>query len=98
MIYIGMDVHKDSLTLALLSASALRPTRLERLPNDLVKLKRWLDRLVRDGELRTCYTRLAAGGKPKKAALTATAHKLLMILNTMVRTGTPWAPCALSPA
>jgi len=48
--------------------------------------------------LRAFYTRLVAAGKPKKAALTATAHKLLTILNTMARDGTTWSPPAPSPA
>jgi hypothetical protein len=32
IIYIGMDVHKDSITLAILPSQAATPTRLERLP------------------------------------------------------------------
>lgn len=48
--------------------------------------------------LRTFYQRLVAAGKPKKAALTATAHKLLTILNTMARTATTWAPPPSAPA
>ena len=50
-----MDVHKDSITIAVLPATARNPTRLERLPNDLPKLKRFIDRLARDGALRVCY-------------------------------------------
>lgn len=42
--------------------------------------------------LRAFYARLVAGGKPKKAALTAAAHKLLTILNTMARNGSTWSP------
>lgn len=42
--------------------------------------------------LRVFYRRLVDAGKPKKAALTATAHKLLTILNTMARAGTAWTP------
>ena len=61
IIYVGMDVHKDSITLAVLPAAAKNPTRLERLPNDLPKLKRFLDRLARDGELRVCYEASGAG-------------------------------------
>src|SRR5829696_740364 len=61
IIYVGMDVHKDSITLAVLPAAAKNPTRLERLPNDLPKLKRFLDRLARDGELRCCYEASGAG-------------------------------------
>jgi transposase len=60
-IYVGMDVHKDSVTVAVLPAGAPAPTRLERLPNDLPKLKRFLDRLARDGDLRACYEASGAG-------------------------------------
>lgn len=42
--------------------------------------------------IRVFYQRLLAAGKPKKLALVACMRKLLTILNTMVRTHTPWAP------
>jgi transposase len=61
IIYLGMDVHKESITIAVLPIEAKAPTRVERLPNDLPKLKRWLDRLARDGELRACYEASGAG-------------------------------------
>jgi transposase len=61
IIYLGLDVHKDSITLAILPSGARTPTRVERLPNDLAKLKRLLDRLARDGELRACYEASGAG-------------------------------------
>jgi transposase len=61
IIYLGMDVHKDSITIAVLPEGAKTPTRLERLPNDLPKLKRWLERAARDGTLRTCYEASGAG-------------------------------------
>ena len=32
MIYLGMDVHKDSITIAVLPQSAKTPTRLDKLP------------------------------------------------------------------
>lgn len=38
------------------------------------------------------YQRLCEAGKPKKVALVAAMRKLLVILNTMVRTRTQWAP------
>jgi transposase len=56
-----MDVHKDSITIAVLPAAVKTPTRVERIPNDLVKLKRLLERLARDGELRSCYEASGAG-------------------------------------
>lgn len=62
IIYLGMDVHKESITIAVLPADAKKvPTRLDRLPNDLAKLKRWMERVARDGELRACYEASGAG-------------------------------------
>lgn len=40
--------------------------------------------------LRVFYQRLRAAGKPAKLALTAVARKLLVLLNTILRTGRPW--------
>lgn len=40
--------------------------------------------------LRGFYQRLRAAGKPAKVALTAVARKLLVLLNTILRTGRPW--------
>ncbi|MCA1645269.1 MAG: IS110 family transposase [Chloroflexi bacterium] len=44
--------------------------------------------------IRTFYQRLLATHKPRKLALTACMHKLLTILNAMVRRQTRWAPPA----
>jgi len=35
-----MDVHKESITIAVLPGAAKTPTRLDRLPNDLPTLKK----------------------------------------------------------
>ena len=40
--------------------------------------------------VKTFYERLCSAGKCKKAALTACMRKLLVILNAIVKTGTPW--------
>ena len=40
------------------------------------------------------YNRLVLSGKPKKVALTAAARKLLIMLNSVIRRGTPWQPAA----
>lgn len=40
--------------------------------------------------IRAFYQRLCAAGKAKKVALTACMHKLLTILNSMVKHGTLW--------
>lgn len=42
--------------------------------------------------IKTFYEHLVKAGKPKKAAMTACMHKLLTILNAMLRDGTPWLP------
>lgn len=42
--------------------------------------------------LRGFYERLVTAGKPKKVALVAVMHKLLLILNAMVRANTRWDP------
>ena len=61
IIYLGMDVHKDSITIAVLPAAAKAPTRLEKLANDVPLLKKWLAKLTRDGELHACYEASGAG-------------------------------------
>jgi hypothetical protein len=48
-IYVGMDVHQASITLAVLPARAPAPTRVDQLPNDLPKLRRYLNRLAEGG-------------------------------------------------
>ena len=42
--------------------------------------------------IRSFYQRLIAKGKVKKVAITACMRKLLVILNTMVKTGQAWNP------
>jgi len=44
----------------------------------------------RNPALREFYQRLLEAGKPKKVALTACMRKLLIILNSMMRTGQRW--------
>jgi transposase len=56
-----MDVHKESVTIAVLPAEAASPTRVERLPNDFVKLRRWMDRLAETAAIRACYEASGAG-------------------------------------
>ena len=61
IIYLGMDVHKDSITIAVLPGEAKTPTQLERLANELPKLKKWIDRVATRGEIRACYEASGAG-------------------------------------
>jgi transposase len=48
--------------------------------------------------VRAFYERLLAAHKPKKLALVAATHKLLGILNAMVRDGTLWQPPTIDAA
>ena len=61
IIHVGMDVHKESITLAVLPADAKAPTHVDRLPNDLPKLKRYLERVATRGTVRVCYEASGAG-------------------------------------
>lgn len=61
IIYLGMDVHKDAITIAVLPESATAPTQLERLPNDPPVLKNWLAHVARRGVMRACYEASGAG-------------------------------------
>ena len=40
--------------------------------------------------IRDFYQRLLASGKPKKVALVACMRKLLVVLNAMLKHGSPW--------
>jgi transposase len=53
-IYLGLDVHKDSITVAVCRRAG-PPESVERYPNDLAKLRRVFDRLGKDKKVRACY-------------------------------------------
>lgn len=61
IIYLGMDVHKESITIAVLPTDAKGPTQVDRLPNDIPKVKRYLERVQSRGEIRACYEASGAG-------------------------------------
>lgn len=47
--------------------------------------------------LQEFYARLTAKGKPSKVALVACIRKLLVVLNTLVKTKEPWDPSRFQP-
>ena len=61
IIYLGLDVHKDSVTIAVLPADATAPTRIDTYPNDFAKLRRVFERHAKAGTLRACYEASGAG-------------------------------------
>ena len=73
-IYLGLDVHQDSITVAVLPAQALAPTRVDRVPNDLPKLRRYLDRLATEGTLQVCYEASGAGYVLHRAVPSGDTH------------------------
>lgn len=85
IIYLGLDVHKESITIAVLPSEAATPTRLERLPYDLRKLHRCLTRLAALGELRACYEASGAGYVLHRA-LTSWGHHCDIIASALIPT------------
>jgi transposase len=62
ILHLGLDVHKESVVSAVLTDSAPMPQQVDTLPHDLGRLKRYLDRLARDGaQLRCVYEASGAG-------------------------------------
>jgi hypothetical protein len=59
--WVGLDVHKDSVTAAVFQDRDPQPLRVDRLPNDHGKLRRWFQRLQHDGQVRACYEASGAG-------------------------------------
>ena len=60
-VYVGMDVHKDSVMIAVLPEGAREPTLVKRLSHDPQGIRRLLDRLAREHEVRACYEASGAG-------------------------------------
>jgi transposase len=85
IIYLGLDVHKESITIAVLPSDAATPTRLERLPYDLKKLHRCLTRLAALGELRACYEASGAGYVLHRA-ITSWGHHCDIIASALIPT------------
>ena len=61
LIFIGMDVHQDSVTLAVFEGASKEPAIVQKLPNDLRKLRRFFDRWAERGLISTCYEASGAG-------------------------------------
>ena len=56
VIYAGMDVHKDSIVIAVAEEGRSKAQKLEEIPNDWAKLYKLLKKLQKNGtELHVCY-------------------------------------------
>ena len=60
-IFLGLDVHKASVTIAVLPSDAAVPTHVDKLSYDLKKLRRYLERLGPAATLRACDEASGAG-------------------------------------
>jgi transposase len=59
--WVGLDVHKDSITAAVFRGRGPEPLRVDRIPNEPKRIRRYFERLQRDGEARVCYEASGAG-------------------------------------
>ena len=57
--FVGVDLHQDAVTLAVLPGAAKECRDVRTLPNDRTKLRRFFRRLREQGPVRACYE---AGG------------------------------------
>jgi transposase len=57
--YVGIDLHKDWVVVSALRGASNEPQHEQTLPNQWPKLKRYFERLLKDGAVRACYE---AGG------------------------------------
>lgn len=62
--WVGLDVHKDSVTGAVFQDRDPQPSRVDRLPNDLGKLRPCFQRLQGTGEVPLVVCAHAAAGTP----------------------------------
>jgi transposase len=60
IIWVGLDVHKDSITAAVLEGDAFE-AEVMRLPADLLKVRRFFRRLGQRGRVQACYEASGAG-------------------------------------
>ena len=84
-IYVGMDVHQQSIALAVLPADAPAPTEVAHVPNEDRALRRRLDRLAAGGPLRVCYEASWAGFVLHRA-LTSWGHACTVIAPSLIPT------------
>lgn len=61
IIWIGMDVHKDTVMVAVFKDRRSEPEIVQQLHNDPRKLRRFFERWAKHGEIRSCYEASGAG-------------------------------------
>ena len=61
ILYVGMDVHKDFVVMAVFEGRRQESLMLERVPFDAHRLRRFFQRLAGRGQIRSCYEASGAG-------------------------------------
>lgn len=61
IIWIGMDVHKDTVMVAVFEGDAQQETVTQQVPNEGRKIRQFFERWGRRGEIRSCYEASGAG-------------------------------------
>lgn len=61
ILWVGMDVHKDFVMIAVFRGQATTPLYLEKVSFDPNRLRRFFQRLADQGEVRSCYEASGAG-------------------------------------
>jgi len=59
--FVGIDLHQETVTLAVLEEGAPSPRDVQTLPNDPSKLRRYIARVAQAGPVRACYEASACG-------------------------------------
>lgn len=54
-LYVGIDAHQESLSIAVLPSGAARPDRARKIPNDPVQVRRVFTRLLERGQVEAVY-------------------------------------------
>lgn len=83
ILYVGLDVHKESIMCAVLPGTATTPSRVDRLANDPTVLRRYFARLAETGELRACYEASGAGYVLQRE-LTAWGHACAVVAPSLI--------------
>jgi transposase len=61
ILYVGLDVHKEWIVIAVLRSDEATASRVDKIANDSTKLRRYFQRLAEQGEIRACYEASGAG-------------------------------------
>ena len=61
ILFCGMDVHKDTVVVAVLPEGGSQPSRVVKLLNEERSLRRFFGRLSKQGQIRACYEASGAG-------------------------------------